>query len=147
MATPTHGPYEPNYPTSIPSPAVSPRPASIAIASVLFALIGLLSVIGGIALVAIGGLSSSIPFFGYYLGGFVSLIGVVALATGVIRLLGAFWLWDLQVKGGIVALVMILLSFLMNGALLLLGNFLATIDLAADLAVLILVAVGWRALR
>jgi hypothetical protein len=143
-------PYQaPSYspPMSPQSPAPSVRPASIAFAAVLFALVGVLTVVGGLLLFALGGVASAIPFIDGLFGGFLSFIGILVLISGALRLLSSIWLWNLQVKGGVLAIIIVVFSLLLNGASLLLGNILAVADLLLDLVVLILVAVGWHALR
>ena len=98
-------------------------------------------------MLAIGGIASSLPFLGDYLGGLVSIIGIVILGAGALRILASAWLWNLQVKGGVLIIIIAIVSFLVNGVTLVLGNPLAVIDIVLDLVALVLVAVGWHALR
>jgi zinc-ribbon domain len=132
------------------SPQISPpsdRPTSIAFAAILFALVGVLTVVGGLLLLALSGVASEIPYIGDLFSGFFSFIGILILASGALRLLCSIWLWNLQVKGGVLAIIIVVLSLLLSGAGLLFGNVLAIIDLLLDLVVLTLVAIGWHSLK
>jgi hypothetical protein len=129
------------------TPSANLRPASITVASILSALLGILAVISGLVLLAIGNLASSVPFFGIYLSEVVSMTGIVSLSVGVLRLLAGVWLWNLQVKGGVLSVIIVVIVFVISGVSLLLGNSLAIIDLALDILVLVLVVLGWHALR
>lgn len=148
-STPTT-PYQPNYPAllpTVPPPSASFRPVSITLASVLSAIIGVLTIAGGLFLLAIGGVASSLPYLGAFLGGLVSVIGIAILGAGALRMVAAVWLWSLQVKGGVLIIVIAIVSFLVNGLGLIFGNPLSAIDIVLDLVALALVAVGWHALR
>jgi hypothetical protein len=100
-----------------------------------------------LALLALGGIVSSLPYLGYYLGGLASIISITILGIGALRMLVSIWLWNLQVKGGVLIIIIAIVSFLVNGVTLILGNPLAVIGIILDLLALVLVAVGWHALR
>ncbi len=143
-------PHQPSYPTPVPGvaqPSTNLRPASITGAAVLSAILGILTIIGGFILLAIGGIASSLPYLGEYAGGLVSVIGIVILGAGALRMLASVWLWNLQVKGGVLIIIIAIVSFLVNGVTLIVGNPLAIISIVLDFIALVLVAIGWHALR
>jgi hypothetical protein len=142
VAAPNYSP--PSYPSN---PPAASRPVSIAFAAILFGIVGVLTVVGGLLLLAIGGVASAVPFIGDLFSGVIFILGILIIVTGALRLLSSIWLWNLQVKGGVLAIIIVVLSLLLNGTSLVLGNILAIVDLALDFVVLIVVAVGWHALR
>jgi hypothetical protein len=103
-----------------PTPAAA-RPMGITILAVLSAIGGVLGLLGGIAIIGIGGLAAASTGTAAYFG-LGALWGVLVLATAIASLVFAYgawtlkpWAWPLGVALQIISLALALLTILSGG--------------------------------
>ena len=120
------------------------RPVAIVIAAILFGIMGILEVLSGLIFAALGPMilmeSSELASF---VGGSVILFGGIILVAGVLDIAVAYGLWELKKWGGILGIILGIISVLLSIPF-------VTIDfgfsLILSLAMVILIALGWNSL-
>ena len=75
-------------------PTSGVRPQGVTILAILAAIGGVLGLLGSLALVGLGGIAAGAG--GGFLGGFIAIFGLVALAQSVLLLAFAYGAWTLQ---------------------------------------------------
>lgn len=121
------------------------RPVVIVIAAILFGIMGIFEVLGGLIFAALGPMilmeSTELASF---VGGSVILFGGIFLVAGVLDVAAAYGLWELKKWGGILGIVLGIISLLLSIPF-------VTIDfgfsLVLSLAMIILIALGWNSLK
>ena len=122
------------------------KPVVIVIAAILFGIMGVLEVLSGLIITALGPMIQNLlesTEFGSFVGGFVILFGGIILVAGVLDIAVAYGLWELKKWGGILGIILGIISVLLSIPF-------VTIDfgfsLILSLAMVTLIALGWNSL-
>jgi len=144
--------------SSIPPPPVRPtapeaRPLSITLAAILYYIFGALGILGGLGVMAIGGLvgvsGGWIPFIGGLIGviaGAGIFLGFIILVVGALDVVAGSWLMKSLRKGGILGITLSIIDIVFSAATIFILPF-AIIGILIDIVLVILIAVGWNTLR
>jgi uncharacterized membrane protein (DUF2068 family) len=120
------------------------RPVVIVIAAILFGIMGVLEVLSGLIFAALGPMIlMEYTELASFVGGSVILFGGIFLVAGVLDVAVAYGLWELKKWGGILGIILGVISLLLSIPF-------VTIDfgfsLILSLAMIILIAFGWNSL-
>ena len=123
------------------------KPVVIILAAILYAIFGVISVIGGIALVSSGQAIASNPFaMGLMNPVKLILLGACGIVLGSLSMVAAYGLSKLQKWGGVLAIGVTVFSILLS-AIIGEGGKTFVIDVAIDFALIGMVILGWRSLK
>jgi hypothetical protein len=124
------------------------KPVVIILAAILYAIFGVISVIGGIALVSSGQAIASNPFvMGYMNPVKIILLGACGIVLGSLSMVAAYGLSKLQKWGGMLAIGIVVFSLLFSAIIDEIGSKTFAIDFAIDFVLIGMVILGWRSLK
>jgi hypothetical protein len=143
-------------PSRIPSVAPPPRerPTSITVASILFYIFGILSIVGSLIAIGVGAVGAAfggMPIFGPAIslaGAIILILGLVSLIISVLCIVAGYWLWRGLRKGGVLGIIICILDIIMSipfSAIPVFGAI-GIVSILIDIVLVILIAIGWSGL-
>ncbi len=124
----------PAYPPPAAPSAQTGRPTGITILAILAAIGGVLSILGGLALLVSGGFIGVATGSGA-LGGLAALIGAITLISGVLSLLFAWGAWGLQPWAWTLGVVLMAVNIVLGLYQLISGNTGSLLSIAIAAAI------------
>lgn len=123
------------------------KPVVIILAAIIYAIFGVVNIIGGIFLVSSGQAIASNPFAMSPMDpAKIILLGACCIVLGPLLMVAAYGLSKLQKWGGVLAIGVTVFSILLS-AIIGEGGKTFVIDVAIDFALIGMVILGWRSLK
>jgi len=133
------------------------RATVITVASILFFVFGALGIASSILLISLGTLLSSLPGthpLWSMVRGWLSLsasiliiIGLVSLLTSVLDIVAGYWLWRSLKVGGVLGIISCALGIFLSMPFVALDVVSTSIGIIINIALIVLIAVGWNTLK
>jgi len=140
---------QPQQPSSDKQEVLTIRPASITVASILFYIFGILGIIGSLILLGGGSILYGVPYVGWLTGGVFIAFGIIGLIISILDILAGYWLWHSLRKGGIIGIIVCVLSIIVSIPELLIPSMAALtgVSILIDIVLIILIGIGWKSLK
>jgi len=134
------------------------RATVITVASVLFYVLGALGIVGSMLVILFGALLSSLPSllptipsqlraFILFPAWLFIAFGLAALILSALDVVAGYWLWLSLKKGGILGIALCVASMALSIPFASLDVVSTSIDIVIDIALIVLIAVGWNTLK